>query len=103
MEGSSILGSFCVARKIFFSDVASVASSARIEARRPTTNGAIIDGKTTMSRSGTRGSVVISGCLGMWVSFGFLGYCVARLLSCSVGKWLLRDDDPATLQPRNSA
>jgi hypothetical protein len=39
-----------------------------MEARRPTTNGAIIDGKTTMSRNGTRGSVVISGFwLGMWV------------------------------------
>src|SRR5690242_6048023 len=38
------------------SAVASVASSAMIEARRPTTNGAIIDGKTTISRSGTRGS-----------------------------------------------
>ena len=54
-----------MARKILFSDVASVASSARIEARRPTTNGAIIDGKTTMSRSGTSGSVVIS-VVGMW-------------------------------------
>jgi hypothetical protein len=27
-----------------------------IDARRPTTNGAIIDGNTTMSRSGTSGS-----------------------------------------------
>jgi len=48
-----------VARKIFFSVVESVASSAWIDARRPTTNGAIIDGNTTMSRNGTRGRLLI--------------------------------------------
>src|SRR6185436_7817115 len=32
-----------------------------IDARRPTTNGAIIDGKTTMSRSGTSGSWTMLG------------------------------------------
>ena len=62
--GSSTFGSFWAARKICFSGAASASSSAAMEEARPTTKGAIIRGKTTMSRSGTSGSVrvaVLSG------------------------------------------
>src|SRR5450759_2808262 len=54
--GSSIFGSFWAERKIRFSGVWSARSRARIELSRPTTKGAIMCGKTTMSRSGTSGS-----------------------------------------------
>src|SRR6185295_11623923 len=55
--GSSSCGSFWAARKSRLVGVARAASSARIEDSRPTTKGAIMWGKTTMSRSGTSGSV----------------------------------------------
>ena len=55
--GSSTFGSRCAARKILFSGVARAASRAAMDEARPTTNGAIIRGNTTMSRSGTSGSV----------------------------------------------
>src|SRR5215831_7114755 len=57
--GSSNWGFFCAARKRRFEGVASAASSARIDESRPTTKGAIMWGKTTMSRSGTSGSVSV--------------------------------------------
>src|SRR6185369_14457281 len=53
--GSSIRGSFWAARKILLLVVDSACSRARTELSRPTMNGAIIWGNTTMSRSGTRG------------------------------------------------
>ncbi len=55
-SGSSTLGSFWATRKMRFWAVPSDCSSARTELSRPTMNGAIMCGKTTMSRSGTRGS-----------------------------------------------
>src|SRR4028119_2475775 len=54
-NGSSIRGSFCAARKMRLLGVARACSSARTELSRPTMKGAIIWGKTTMSRRGTRG------------------------------------------------
>src|SRR5262245_21723024 len=54
--GSSTEASCCAARKIFLS-VASACSSARVDDGRPITNGIIMWGKTTTSRSGTTGSV----------------------------------------------
>ena len=59
--GSSIFGSRCAARKIRLSGVRRAASSAAMDDARPTTNGAIIRGKTTMSLSGTSGSVRVAG------------------------------------------
>ena len=59
--GSSIFGSRCAARKIRLSGVSRAASSAAIDDARPTTKGAIIRGKTTMSRSGTSGRRRVAG------------------------------------------
>ena len=55
-SGSSTLGSRWVASRIFLSGRPSARSSATTDGCRPTTNGAIMCGKTTMSRSGTTGS-----------------------------------------------
>ena len=55
--GSSMRGSFCADRKMRFWAVARDCSSARTEVSRPTMNGAIMCGKTTMSRKGTSGRV----------------------------------------------
>src|SRR6266545_4929241 len=57
--GSSIDASCCAARKIRLS-FPSACSSARVEDGRPITNGIIMWGKTTTSRSGTIGSVSYS-------------------------------------------
>ena len=53
--GSSTFGSRWATRKIRFAAVPSAISSARTELSRPTMNGAIMCGKTTMSRNGTTG------------------------------------------------
>jgi hypothetical protein len=55
-RGSSIDASCCAARKIRLS-FNSACSSARVELGRPMTNGIIMCGNTTTSRSGTMGSV----------------------------------------------
>ena len=54
--GSSTAASCCAARKIRLS-LPSACSSARVDEGRPMTNGIIMWGKTTTSRSGTMGSV----------------------------------------------
>src|SRR5205823_12659280 len=54
--GSSVAASCWAARKTFLS-VASACSSARVDDGRPMTNGIIMCGKTTTSRSGTTGRV----------------------------------------------
>src|SRR6185295_15363731 len=56
-SGSSIFGSFWATRKIRFCAVPRLCSSARTELSRPTMNGAIMWGKTTMSRRGTSGRI----------------------------------------------
>src|SRR5205085_12650441 len=58
-RGSSTDASCCAARKIRLS-LRSACSSARVEEGRPITNGIIMCGKTTTSRSGTIGSVSYS-------------------------------------------
>src|SRR3982750_1519760 len=58
-RGSSTEASCCAARKIRLS-LPSACSSARVEEGRPITNGIIMCGKTTTSRSGTIGSVSYS-------------------------------------------
>src|SRR5205809_7776055 len=55
-RGSSIEASCCAARKIRLS-FSSACSSARVDDGRPITNGIILCGKTTTSRSGTMGRV----------------------------------------------
>ncbi len=54
-SGSSIRGSFWAARKMRLVVPESACSRARTELSRPTMNGAIIWGNTTMSRRGTSG------------------------------------------------
>src|SRR6476660_2539029 len=54
--GSSMAASCWAARKIFLS-LPSACSSARVDDGRPMTNGIIMCGKTTTSRSGTIGRV----------------------------------------------
>ena len=55
-RGSSTDASCCAARKIRLS-FSSACSSARVDEGRPMTNGIIMCGKTTTSRSGTIGRV----------------------------------------------
>src|SRR3954466_7613008 len=58
-RGSSTEASCCAARKMRLS-LSSACSRARVEEGRPITNGIIMCGKTTTSRSGTIGSVSYS-------------------------------------------
>src|SRR5215831_12049040 len=58
-SGSSVAASCCAARKIRLS-LPRACSRARVEEGRPITNGIIMWGKTTTSRSGTIGSVSYS-------------------------------------------
>src|SRR5262249_3835438 len=77
--GSSSWGFFWAARKSLLVDVDSASSSAWMEDSRPTTNGAIMWGKTTMSRSGTRGSLSDPAVVG-WLDF--ISFKVLRLPGC---------------------
>src|SRR5438876_11788029 len=73
-RGSSSCGFFCAARNRRLEGVARAASSARIEDSRPTTNGAIMCGKTTMSRNGTSGRDSICR---VKFSEGFMGFSMS--------------------------
>src|SRR6266571_2372670 len=74
-RGSSIDASCCAARKMRLS-FSSACSSARVELGRPITNGIIMCGKTTTSRSGTIGRV----------SYTSNGVSIFKLMNSWVGE-----------------
>src|SRR5829696_7630558 len=96
-SGSSMRGSFWAARKIRLCDDCRACSRARTELSRPTMNGAIMWGKTTISRSGTRGRTsrffCMYGAAMVLLSLGLAGFLVKHDRLDPARDYLFVDDD----------